>query len=161
MSDTSPCQSISGQDWHVWAVCVWYPKIYTQDLLSKEDMHVRRPSRQVWEALLCLSLWHTPLKHTQPPCPCCRFLTTGNVSSAPEYTGCCWSCCETPALVRGLSCRTKPCHLRPDTVHVIIIHPNEHVRAAAADLSSEQKKNTSKHYQLSRKTGTIRKITHF
>lgn len=61
----------------------------------------------------------------------------------------------------GLSWRTKPYHLQLDIVQVIIIHPNEYVRAAAADLSSEQKKNTSKHYQPSRKTGTIRKITHF
>lgn len=88
-------------------------------------------------------------------------LTTLNVPSEPESTGCCCSCCETPALATGLVMTHRPYHLQLDTVHVIITHPNEHVRAAAADLSSGQRKNTSQHYQPSRKTGTIRKITHF
>lgn len=30
------------------------------------------------------------------------FLLLWNVSSEPEYTGCCWSCCETPALATRL-----------------------------------------------------------
>lgn len=175
MSDLSSCQSTRRWYCHVWPVCktlkvnapwlTWHEEEVSHPILksARRISWVRRASVKtqplVWEP--CLRLPGTRHSSTRSPCPCCRFLTTGNVSSAPEYTGCCSSCCETPALLRGLSCRTKPCHLRPDTVHVIITHPNEHVRAAAADLSSEQRKNTSKHYQLSRKTGTIRKITRF